>query len=72
MSHGAGAYQCAAHAHWRSEGRRGRLKEQDQRSRWHSQSEVWMVQISMGPLDFHHEIEKLALKLRSCALKANR
>ena len=29
MSQGAGAYQCAAHA-WRSEGRRGRLKEGDQ------------------------------------------
>ena len=32
-----------------------------------------MVQISMGPLDFHHEFEKLALeKMRFCALKANR
>ena len=39
MSHGAGAHQCAAHAR-RSEGRRWRLKERDQRSRWHSQSEV--------------------------------
>ena len=40
MSHGAGTYQCAAHAR-RNEGRRGRLKEGDQRSRWHSQPEVY-------------------------------